>query len=111
MCQTSFPLTREAAASAEPGGFCARCAESSPLMRSEFAATVPLSPPEATPMKAHADAFQVSTRGKGTYEITEEVARIVRASGAKTGTTTVALVGNRQGEHLLADLREILLDL
>lgn len=40
-------------------------------------------------MKAHTDAFQVSTRGKGTYEITDEVARIVRASGVKTGTATV----------------------
>jgi secondary thiamine-phosphate synthase enzyme len=40
-------------------------------------------------MKAHTDAFQVSTRGKGTYEITDEVARVVRASGVKTGTATV----------------------
>ena len=40
-------------------------------------------------MKAHTDAFQVSTRGKGTYEITGEVERIVRASGVKTGTVTV----------------------
>lgn len=61
-------------------------------------------------MKAHPDAFQVSTRGKGTYEITEEPARIVRASGVTTGTATVAVVGNRQGERLLAGLREILMD-
>jgi len=40
-------------------------------------------------MKAHTDAFQVSTRGKGTHEITGEVERIVRASGVKTGTVTV----------------------
>ena len=40
-------------------------------------------------MKAHTDMFQVSTRGKGTYEITDEVARVVRASGVKTGTATV----------------------
>ncbi len=37
-------------------------------------------------MKAHTDMFQVSTRGKGTYEITDEVARVVRASGVKMGT-------------------------
>jgi secondary thiamine-phosphate synthase enzyme len=40
-------------------------------------------------MKAHADSFAVSTRGKGTYEITDEVARIVRASGVTTGQATV----------------------
>jgi len=40
-------------------------------------------------MKAQCESFQVSTRGKGTYEITEEVARIVRDSGVKTGTATV----------------------
>ena len=40
-------------------------------------------------MKAHTDSFSVSTRGKGTYEITEEVARIVRESGVTTGTATV----------------------
>jgi len=40
-------------------------------------------------MKAHSESFQVSTRGKGTYEITDEVTRIVRASGVKTGTATV----------------------
>lgn len=40
-------------------------------------------------MKAQTDTFAVSTRGKGTYEITEEVARRVRASGVQTGTATV----------------------
>ena len=40
-------------------------------------------------MKAHTDSFSVSTKGKGTYEITDEVARIVRASGITTGTATV----------------------
>src|SRR5476651_1727879 len=40
-------------------------------------------------MRAHTDSFSVSTRGKGTYEITDEVARIVRASGVATGTATV----------------------
>lgn len=42
-------------------------------------------------MKAHTDSFTVGTRGKGTYEITEEVARVVRESGVKTGTATVFL--------------------
>jgi secondary thiamine-phosphate synthase enzyme len=42
-------------------------------------------------MKAHADSFSISTRGKGTYEVTEEVERIVRASGVTTGTATVFL--------------------
>ena len=40
-------------------------------------------------MKAHTDSFTVSTRGKGTYEITDAVAQIVRASGVRTGTATV----------------------
>ena len=30
-------------------------------------------------MKAHTDSFSIHTKGKGTYEVTEEVARIVRA--------------------------------
>jgi secondary thiamine-phosphate synthase enzyme len=40
-------------------------------------------------MAAHADQFTLSTRGKGTYDITSQVERIVRASGIKTGTATV----------------------
>ncbi len=40
-------------------------------------------------MKAHTSSFNVTTRGKGTSEITGEVARIVRASGVQTGTVTV----------------------
>lgn len=40
-------------------------------------------------MKAHTAEFTVRTRGKGTYEITEEVARVVRDSGVATGTATV----------------------
>lgn len=40
-------------------------------------------------MKAHAESFHVRTRGKGTIEITDEVARIVRASGIRTGQVTV----------------------
>ena len=40
-------------------------------------------------MKAHVTTFSVRTRGKGTTEITDEVARIVRESGIQTGTATV----------------------
>ena len=40
-------------------------------------------------MNAHAETFVVGTRGKGTYEITAEIARVVRASGIQTGTATV----------------------
>lgn len=40
-------------------------------------------------MKAHAESFHVRTRGKGTIEITDEVARIVHASGIRTGQVTV----------------------
>jgi secondary thiamine-phosphate synthase enzyme len=39
-------------------------------------------------MKALHETLTVRTRGKGTYEITDEVARIVRASGITTGTAT-----------------------
>lgn len=40
-------------------------------------------------MAAHASAFRVSTRGKGTLEITSQVAGIVAESGITTGTVTV----------------------
>ncbi len=40
-------------------------------------------------MTAHADGFGVRTRGKGTYEITREVAAVVADSGIRTGTVTV----------------------
>ena len=40
-------------------------------------------------MDAHTDSLSVATRGKGTFEITGEVARIVRESGVTTGTATV----------------------
>ena len=40
-------------------------------------------------MKAHTASFTIRTRGKGTSEITGEVARIVRDSGVKTGVVTV----------------------
>ncbi len=40
-------------------------------------------------MKALTHSFVVGTRGKGTYEITQEVARFVRDSRVITGTVTV----------------------
>ena len=39
--------------------------------------------------KAHTATFTVRTRGKGTTDITDEVARIVRESGVATGNATV----------------------
>ncbi|MEM6910212.1 MAG: secondary thiamine-phosphate synthase enzyme YjbQ [Verrucomicrobiota bacterium] len=38
---------------------------------------------------AHSGGFRVSTRGKGTYEITEHVAAIAQESGARSGVVTV----------------------
>lgn len=40
-------------------------------------------------MKAHTASFSIRTRGKGTHEITDEVARIVRESGVRAGVATV----------------------
>jgi secondary thiamine-phosphate synthase enzyme len=40
-------------------------------------------------MTAHSEIITIQTKGKGTHEITAEVARIVRASGVRTGTVTV----------------------
>ena len=40
-------------------------------------------------MPAHSETFTIQTKGKGTYEITDEVARIVKQSGIRTGTATV----------------------
>jgi secondary thiamine-phosphate synthase enzyme len=40
-------------------------------------------------MSSHAEIFSVNTRGKGTTEITREVAAVVRNSGIQTGTVTV----------------------
>jgi secondary thiamine-phosphate synthase enzyme len=42
-------------------------------------------------MKAYTASFTIGTRGKGTYEITSAVDRIVRESGVKTGLATVFL--------------------
>ena len=40
-------------------------------------------------MAAHAESFTLATRGKGTYEITEQCAKIVAASTIRTGQATV----------------------
>lgn len=40
-------------------------------------------------MHAHTATFTVPTKGKGTYEITSAVERVVRESGIRTGTATV----------------------
>ena len=39
--------------------------------------------------RTHSDSFQIETRGKGTYEITDRVADIVHRSGVASGTVTV----------------------
>lgn len=44
---------------------------------------------EKAGMAAHTAVFSIRTRGKGTYEVTGEVARIVRESGIRTGLCTV----------------------
>lgn len=40
-------------------------------------------------MSAHSAEFSFSTRGKGTYEITDEVLRVVADADIQTGTVTV----------------------
>ncbi|MEO8440822.1 MAG: secondary thiamine-phosphate synthase enzyme YjbQ [Spartobacteria bacterium] len=40
-------------------------------------------------MSVHSATFTVSTKGKGTYEITGDVARAVRSSGLRGGMVTV----------------------
>jgi len=40
-------------------------------------------------MKTTSDAFTVDTSGKGTYEVTQDVAAVVRDSGVKNGLATV----------------------
>lgn len=39
----------------------------------------------------HRDSFEVQTRGRGTYDVTDEVQRIVKASKADDGLCTVFL--------------------
>ncbi len=40
-------------------------------------------------MRVHSANFTVATKGKGTYEITAQVAAAVEASGVQAGTVTV----------------------
>ena len=40
-------------------------------------------------MIAHGETIEVQTKGKGTYEITDAVARIAKASGVENGIATV----------------------
>ncbi|MFZ9933480.1 MAG: secondary thiamine-phosphate synthase enzyme YjbQ [Chthoniobacterales bacterium] len=40
-------------------------------------------------MIAKTETFEIRTPGRGSYEITDEVARILRASGLREGTVTV----------------------
>src|SRR5436190_1999786 len=40
-------------------------------------------------MAAHSDIISIRTSGKGTYEITDSVRRIVKDSGIRNGTVTV----------------------
>jgi len=42
-------------------------------------------------MKVHTDSFEVGTKGKGTYEITDQVEAVVRESGVKSGIVTVLI--------------------
>ena len=40
-------------------------------------------------MKTHSETLEIQTKGKGTYEITDQVAAAVAKSGVNTGTATV----------------------
>ena len=40
-------------------------------------------------MSVRSEQFEVRTRGKGTYEITDQIQKIVKQSGIGTGTVTV----------------------
>ena len=40
-------------------------------------------------MGAYTASFEIQTKGKGTYEVTDDVANVVRSSGVTTGTATV----------------------
>ncbi len=40
-------------------------------------------------MRVHSENFTVATRGKGTYEISGQVAAAVKANGVRAGTVTV----------------------
>ncbi|HEV3409043.1 MAG TPA: secondary thiamine-phosphate synthase enzyme YjbQ [Chthoniobacterales bacterium] len=40
-------------------------------------------------MPAHSETVTIESKGKGTYEITDEVERVVQKSGVRTGTATI----------------------
>ena len=40
-------------------------------------------------MKVYTETLQVSTQGKGTYELTEQVRALVKKTGVRTGTATI----------------------
>src|ERR1700716_4083098 len=40
-------------------------------------------------MSVRSEQFEVRTKGKGTYEITDQVQKIVKGSGIATGTVTI----------------------
>ncbi|HEY8835559.1 MAG TPA: secondary thiamine-phosphate synthase enzyme YjbQ [Chthoniobacterales bacterium] len=40
-------------------------------------------------MSVHSEQFDVRTKGKGTYEITDQVRQVVKRSGVAAGTVTV----------------------
>jgi secondary thiamine-phosphate synthase enzyme len=40
-------------------------------------------------MSVHTEQFEVRTRGKGTYEVTDQVQEVVKQSGIAAGTVTV----------------------
>lgn len=40
-------------------------------------------------MRSHSDGFVLATRGRGTYELTDQVQRVVRESGVREGLCNV----------------------
>ena len=40
-------------------------------------------------LRVHGEQFEVRTRGKGTYEITDQIQQVVKQGGIATGTVTV----------------------
>jgi secondary thiamine-phosphate synthase enzyme len=56
------------------------------VARRELIASVP-----TMAVRVHNDRFEVRTKGKGTYEITDQVQRVVESSDIATGTVTVFL--------------------
>ena len=40
-------------------------------------------------MPVHSETFEVRTKGKGTYEITDEISKVVRQNKIRNGTATV----------------------